>query len=572
MDNGFETVSLGDYVGVVWRRKWIVLLVTLLLAGAATLYAKHQQTLYSATSQVLYSPTSAPATQQANNKSLSGNAGAWANSNVALASSQTFDRYVLGRLKLADRTPADLQAQTTVAVDATGNNLIVTVSDPNQGTATRLAAAIANSFPMFLVSQGVQATITKDQGLILQDIAALQGPKAEIAAGLIMMSAGAPVLDKNGNEQIDPAKVGKTKLDLANKRNIIAQDQAKLTNLTPTQAGDIEYTVAEPSTGATQTQPQVAKTVAIGAFIGLVLGMFLAFLQDVLDTRIRDAEDVGRRLRLPLLARIPSPPKAVGNGLVALADPAPPLVPSSEAYRIAKLNLASVLNRNPDVRTIMFTSAGDDEGTSQTAANLAIVLARSGKHVILVDANLRRPVQGEFFGLDDRAGLSDVLAGRARLADALTGVDVGRHGAVDAAANGRGAVDGILEVLPAGAATVDAAELLDSRTATELVLTLRSRADIVLIDAPAMLPVTDAMVLASKVDGVIVVSRARLASRPTVVALRRALDNCPAPGVGFVFTGASPGARNDYGGSYVVPRPTPGFGEDEREPREVGVL
>jgi capsular exopolysaccharide synthesis family protein len=569
VDNGFETVSLGDYVGVVWRRKWIVLLVTLLLAGAATLYAKHQQTLYSATATVIYNPQGATALQLQNNKSITNAAGTWATGSLDPASTTDFVGYVLGRFPVKGKTSAGVRAQTTTVVTPSGGGLSFTVADPSSRTAMVLANNLAQGFPMYLDNLQLQGQIATETKLITADTAIIRNPAGY---NFVLKNKDGSIQTKNGKPVPDTARINGKTNDRLTKQTKLNSLKTQVKSLN-SQTSDInQHTVTQLSAGATQTQPQVAKTVAIGAFIGLVLGMFLAFLQDVLDTRIRDAEDVGRRLRLPLLARIPSPPKAVGNGLVALADPAPPLVPSSEAYRIAKLNLASVLNRNPDIRTIMFTSAGDDEGTSQTTANLAIVLARSGKHVILVDANLRSPVQGEFFGLDDRAGLSDVLAGRARLADALTGVDVGRHGAVDAAANGRGVVDGILEVLPAGAATVDAAELLDSRTATELVLTLRSRADIVLIDAPAMLPVTDAMVLASKVDGVIVVSRARLASRPTVVALRRALDNCPAPGVGFVFTGASSGARNDYGGSYVVPRPAPGFGEDEREPREVGVL
>ena len=308
----------------------------------------------------------------------------------------------------------------------------------------------------------------------------------------------------------------------------------------------------------------------IGLFAGLVLAVFLAFLQDVLDTRIRSAEDIGRRLRVPLLARVPQLPRQIGRQLAMLAPATPQLVASSEAYRIAKLNLSGILERT-GARAIMFTSAANDEGTSQTVANLAIVLARSGKHVILVDANMRQPAQAEFFGLDNRQGLSDVLSGHGRLADTLTAVDVSRpRDDVDPNVNGHVQTDGILEVLPAGSPAADPAELLDTRTAGDLLAALRQRGDIVLVDSPAILPVTDAMVLASKVDAVVVISRARRASRPSVVALRRALDNCPAPALGFVFTADSSGRRNDYGGSYTSGRPY--LPADDDRSREVGVL
>ncbi len=325
-----------------------------------------------------------------------------------------------------------------------------------------------------------------------------------------------------------------------------------------------------------QTQPKPARTIAIGAFIGFVFGIMLAFLQDVLDTRVRSAEEIGRRLRLPLLAQIPNPPRQAGGELVMLLDPVPALVPSTEAYRIAKLNFTGALNAT-GARIIMFTSAAEKDGTSPTVANLALVLARAGKHVVLVDANLRDPVQAEHFGLHAPVGLADVLSGTAKLADVLTGVDVRRVG-VDAGTNGRAPVDGILEVVPAGRAPYDAAELLDTRAAGELLRALAGRADVVLVDAPAILPVSDAMVLATKVDGVVVVTRAGRDSRSAVVALRRALDNCPAPGLAFVFTGASPDGRNEYGGSYragspgTQPAPWPNEERDPRDPREIGVL
>ena len=182
-----------------------------------------------------------------------------------------------------------------------------------------------------------------------------------------------------------------------------------------------------------------------------------------------------------------------------LLDPVPALVPSAEAYRIAKLNFTGALNAT-GARIIMFTSAAEKDGTSPTVANLALVLARAGKHVVLVDANLRDPVQADHFGLNAPVGLADVLE---RLCQAGRRADRSRcpsRRSSTPAPNGRAPVDGMLEVVPAGRAPYDAAELLDSRAAGELLRALRGRADVVLVDAPAMLPVTDAMVLATKVD------------------------------------------------------------------------
>ena len=147
-------------------------------------------------------------------------------------------------------------------------------------------------------------------------------------------------------------------------------------------------------------------------------------------------------------------------------------------------------------------------------------------------------------------GVSDILSGHSQLGDALTIVDVSREHPVDVGSNGTTTTSGggLLEVLPAGPIPGDAAELLDSRAMTELLRELRGRADVVLVDAPPMLPVTDAMLLGTKVDAVVAVARARLASRPHLVALGRALDACAAPRLGFVFVGGTPDESQEYGG------------------------
>jgi capsular exopolysaccharide synthesis family protein len=483
---------------------------------------------------------------------------------IDLATAPRFATLVINTAKVSDHNPNDLLKRTTVTATPAGNGLVFTVSDPSAANAMKIANTFATQFPVYLQSQTpVRGKLLKAQQRVRQLQNEVTSPKKygpfkidPTTKQLILDSKGNPIPDPTLQAQV-PSQLVAAKLHL----QAVEQDEPN--------AREATFTQPIVANSATKTQPQVLRTGLIGLFVGLVLGVILAFVQDVLDTRIRSAEDVGRRLRIPLLARIPTLPRRFGRQAVMLAEPNPSLVPTSEAYRIAKLNLANLLERR-NAKTLLFTSASDDEGTSQTVANMAIVLARAGRHVIVVDANMRSPMQAEFFGLDDRAGLSDVLSGRAKLADTLTAVEVSRVQDVDAVSNGHAHTEGILEVLPAGAPSADPAELLDTRTAADLLLALRQRADVVLVDAPAMLPVTDAMVLASKVDAVVVVSRARRASRPNVVALRRALDNCPAPSIGFVFTGDASGRRNDYGGSYVA-RPV-GLGEEERDPREVGVL
>jgi capsular exopolysaccharide synthesis family protein len=566
VENGsVESVSLGDYVGVVWRRKWIVLIVTLLVGGAAAIYAKHEQTLYSSTSQVLSAPSANQQSSQSTNKNAA--SGTFGTDNVELASTPGFAQFVLLRIHQRDRTAADLQNQTTVVPTATGNGLQFTVSDHVAAMAFKLASAMANQYPAYVAWQDVKTQISNLTNQVQKDRLEVADPKAY---GLYKTGANGNVLlfDANGNPvssggtpEVDTALVATKTLDAEAKLTQI--NNFKKSELTVTGNGDM---ISRVGTSPVKTQPVVTKTVIIGLFAGFILGVILAFLQDVLDTRIRDVEGVGRRLRMPLLTQVPSPPKGL-QGLVSMAEPGPALMHSAEAYRIGKLNLSAAIDR-AGARSVMFTSGNNGEGASQTVANLAVVMARSGKHVILVDANMRHSEQGDFFGLDDRAGLSDVLSGNAKLADALTAVDVSRPGG--AIVSEDGTQRGGLEVLPAGSRAGDPAELLDSAAARDLIVALEERADLVLVDAPALLPVTDAMVLSSKVDAVVVVARAHRASRPTIVALRRALDACPARAIGFVFTGASLGRRFDYGGSFAAA--SSGKTSDEFDPREIGVL
>ena len=528
METGwYESVSLSDYFGVIGRRKWIVLLVTVLMTVSAVAFSKNQTPKYQATAELL-SPIPV--------SSASKSGITWSVQNAPLAKTLKIANLVVtGKEAPLPKLPPDvivnspgfpphptngLTAQelynaTGIVPNATSDGIDFTVTASDPVLAERLATAWAVTYGNHVAYQNIEQTVNNFITIDQQREPSFYTPGAKD-----------PVL---------------TPAEAASITALEAPVKNKL--LTAPPPPDVQA-----ASNANQTQPQTTRNTIIGLVLGLVLGVMLAFLQDLLDKRIRTADEVGRRLRVPLLASIPAPPRSLReHPLVLLAPRGGAQGPSAEAYRIAKLNLGTVMRANR-AKAVMFVSAADSEGTSRTAANMAIALARSGSHVVLVDANMRRPAIDGFFGLDDRTGLSDILSGNGDLADALTIVDVGGEGPDDIGTNGRAATGGLLEVLPAGPPPADAADLLESRTMAELLGELRGRADIVLIDAPPMLPVTDAMMLGAKVDGVIVVARARLASRPHMVALARALDACAAPTLGFLFTGVSVTEENEYGG------------------------
>ena len=549
VENGwYESVSLSDYVGVVWRRKWIVLLVTVMVTAAAVGFSERQQKLFAATSQ-LVNTTAAANTSSGKNTPTN----AWSAAHAPLLATTQAASWVVKQSGLKGLSAEQLLSETKVSADPLVDAVDFTVTDPNALTATRLAnlwAVQSGSYANKLDQAGVQASI---RNLVKQqDIAQAlyQAYLDNKTLGHTTVTVTVNVDGQTITRTLTPASAAGYAAQVNADKNKIVQKRLSTTSV----SNQLAPKAAQP---AGQTQPKTSRNAAIGLVLGLILGIILAFLQDLLDTRVRTVAEVGRRLRLPLLASIPARPRALREYAVVLLSPqGAAQMPTAEAYRIFKLNLASTLRRG--MKVIMFTSASDDEGTSTTVANLAVALTRAGQHVVVVDANMRRPALGSFFGLDDRMGVSDILSGHSQLGDALTIVDVSREHPVEVGSNGTSTTSGggLLEVLPAGPIPGDAAELLDSRAMTELLRELRGRADVVLVDAPPMLPVTDAMVLGTKVDAVVAVARARLASRPHLVALGRALDACAAPRLGFVFVGGTQDESLEYGGYLGGTAPT----------------
>lgn len=299
--------------------------------------------------------------------------------------------------------------------------------------------------------------------------------------------------------------------------------------------------VARNATVATLIQPKPKRDGLLGLGLGIVLGIALAFLREATDTRIRSAAEIGERLGLPLLGRLiePSRRSKAGYDLDVLADPHGV---GAESFRMLRTNieLASV---GFESKIVMVTSAVEEEGKTTTISNLAVAMARAGRHVILVDLDLRRPAVERFFGLESRLGLTDVALGDITLEQALRPAALGEfEDSVTA--------PGSLYVLPAGSLPPDAGEWLGNSVVGDILEQLAANADIVLIDTPPILHVGDAMALSPRVDAILLVVRLSLARRAALTELRRLLSTAPAHKLGFIVTGAEQEKGGDLG-SYL---------------------
>jgi capsular exopolysaccharide synthesis family protein len=230
--------------------------------------------------------------------------------------------------------------------------------------------------------------------------------------------------------------------------------------------------------------PNTRMNLVVGTLIGLTLGLGLSLLRSTLDSRIRGETDLRRVTDSPLLGGIAFDQDAVRHPLLTQAAPQSP---RAESYRRLRTNL-QFANVSMKGNTVLVTSSLPGEGKSTTATNLAISLAETGQNVCLVDADLRRPMLGEYLGLERSAGLTTALVGNADVNDLLQ--QWGDQG---------------LYVLTSGTVPPNPSELLGSDAMKQLLHRLESAFDIVVIDAPPLLPVTDAAILSQHVGGVLVV-------------------------------------------------------------------
>lgn len=238
------------------------------------------------------------------------------------------------------------------------------------------------------------------------------------------------------------------------------------------------------------SSPNTKLNLALGALIGLMLGLGYAVVRDRMDQHVRSAAQVERATGLAVVAGLPMEPSLVNHPeLLPVGDARlkHELVPLTEAFRGLRTNLQYMSVDDPP-RAIVVTSPLPNDGKSFTAANLALTIAAAGQRVILIDGDLRRPSVAGLFGLPEEVGLTDVLAGRAKPEDVLQ----------------PGHPSFALEVLTAGPIPPNPSEILGSERMRHLIAEL-SEGALVIIDSPPLLPVTDAAVLSTRSDGALLV-------------------------------------------------------------------
>jgi capsular exopolysaccharide synthesis family protein len=294
------------------------------------------------------------------------------------------------------------------------------------------------------------------------------------------------------------------------------------------ESGSVDV-ISNATTPKTPDGSRKTRSFLFALIVGLMLGVLAAFVLEQMDTRVRDAEDAQRAAAVGVIGMIPELRGDASRPLTLKADDH---TLGAEAYRKLRTNLRFL--RADRARVIGVTSPSPDEGKSVTAANLALAIAQQGQEVLIIDGDLRRPVQHEIFGVERGPGLSDALVG---LIDPFDALQV-YHDLPN------------VSVLACGTEAPNPAELLGSDAFSRLLDTLIERFDTIIIDTPPVNLVTDAAVIGSVTDGVLLVAEAGRTDRSVLAAAVNELRSARGSVLGIVLNRVTAGGRYGHSGYY----------------------
>ena len=517
-----DDLTLSDYLAVLRRRRRVVVVAVLVALVIALVVSLVQTPRYESTSELLLRRTASEEilVDEVGQVRSSGDSERELNNEIRLIESEAI------RDAVADEYDGPLDVDDVVArAPASESNDVLEISlvSTNAAAATDLVNLYADTYIAERQEQQVAELLAASEEIqtrldsIRDSIAEVSGPLDDINAQI----AAAPVdsAERAELEQQRQTVLSEVLPQLGPLQSRESSFRGQLEQLEVTQdltrAGGVEV-LAPAREPDSPISPKTLSNLVVGGLIGLLGGIALAFVVERLDDSVGSKDQAERLTDLPTLGVIPKGLDGMtATDLVSVSEPSSP---AAEAYRSLRTSV-KFLSIERSMSTILVTSAAASEGKTVTAANLATVHAQRGDKVLLVAADLRRPRVHDLFGAPQSPGLTTVLLGDLPAESTIFAVDEVPR----------------LHVMPPGSTPPNPAELLDSTRAHDLFASLAKAYDIVVIDAPPVLPVTDAQVLASIADAVLMVVAFRETSKRGLARANELLAQVDAPLVGLVL-------------------------------------
>ena len=501
-------LELRDYLRVLRRRRAIVALTVAVVVGAALVVSFIQTPVYAASAKLRIEPRAGVSVFDTTTGQATGSA-LFIPTEIEVLLGQPVQEIVRAELGSAPRVSVR-QVGTTAVVQITAEN-----------TDKELAAKVANAYATAYRDHRRQQGLDESQDAqeeVQTKIADIQDDIDDLAAEI----AASPGTNTDSLQ--------------AQRQSLIAQQGLFRDNLSRQQinsglitgGAEIVRSAVVPST---PIKPTPLRNAILALVVGSLLGVGLAFLMEYLDDSITTQEALEKVTgSMPVIGLIPELAgwKAKERSRVVAMEA--PRSATAEAYRALRTAIDFIALDHP-MRTLQVTSPGQGEGKTTTLANLGVTLALAGKRVVIVCCDLRRPRIHEFFGLENTVGFTSTLLGERPVSAALQNVPgVPR-----------------LRLLASGPLPPNPSELLSSRRTADVFAALAADADIVLIDSPPVLPVTDGLVLFRHVDATLMVFSADTTTRKEAAAAVAKVRQVDGPVIGAVLNGVRPDAGSGYG-------------------------